>query len=485
MNWIDNNGEQQFGEFVIIQYGQFSIDIGAPNVKIEITATTSIPEFELIGVYEQVPFVSSALTINNKPLSENITLTAQDVNALSDTIKYGANLELSIDNTTYVVTAQLKDQDGNNIGTAQTIDLPLESVVINGSYDKINKKVILTLKNGSTVDFSVADLVSGLASQSALDITNTNVSELTIKVNNQDTIITNLSNNKVDKTTTINGKPLSGNIELNASDVGALPNTTQIPTVDSALSSTSTNPVQNKVIKTTLDTMYEVILSKASNSALETTNGNVSNVTQKAELALSKANSLETTVVGHTSSIKSLQDNKQSTLVSGTTIKTINGETLLGSGNIEIQASGDSITKSDLLDFIYPVGSIYMSVNNVSPQTFLGGTWSQITTDAYLKIVTSNAGVANGTSSAHKIPVSSMPSHNHSITPETHDHYIVSPNDTAGSGSYMAGRYNADRNDGYPSRSLTSGVKLTIGNKGDGGAYYPYYVGVYVWKRTA
>lgn len=29
---------------------------------------------------------------------------------------------------------------------------------------------------------------------------------------------------------------------------------------------------------------------------------------------------------------------------------------------------------SHLINMIYPVGSIYMSVNNVSPQTFLGGT---------------------------------------------------------------------------------------------------------------
>jgi len=29
-----------------------------------------------------------------------------------------------------------------------------------------------------------------------------------------------------------------------------------------------------------------------------------------------------------------------------------------------------------LLDLIYPIGSIYMSANNVSPQTFIGGTWA-------------------------------------------------------------------------------------------------------------
>ena len=31
--------------------------------------------------------------------------------------------------------------------------------------------------------------------------------------------------------------------------------------------------------------------------------------------------------------------------------------------------------KAKLRDFVYPVGSIYMSANNVSPQTFIGGNW--------------------------------------------------------------------------------------------------------------
>ena len=74
------------------------------------------------------------------------------------------SLDLSIDNSTYVITATLKNKSGKSLST-KTIDLPLESVVVNGSYDSTNKKVILTLKNGSTIDFSVADLVSGLQSE--------------------------------------------------------------------------------------------------------------------------------------------------------------------------------------------------------------------------------------------------------------------------------------------------------------------------------
>lgn len=98
----------------------------------------------------------------NKP---TIPSTAQEVSALPDTTKYGAALSLSIDGSTYVITATLRDQDGNTLGAAQTIDLPLESVVVGGSYDSTNKKVILTLKDGSTVEFSVADLIAGLQSE--------------------------------------------------------------------------------------------------------------------------------------------------------------------------------------------------------------------------------------------------------------------------------------------------------------------------------
>lgn len=109
--------------------------------------------------------VPTSRTINSKALTSNIILTSSDVGALPNSTKYGASISLSIDSSTYVVTAQLKDQDGNNLGNAQTIDLPLESVVVNGTYDNTTKKVILTLQNGSTIEFSVADLVSGLQTE--------------------------------------------------------------------------------------------------------------------------------------------------------------------------------------------------------------------------------------------------------------------------------------------------------------------------------
>ena len=98
-------------------------------------------------------------------VAETIPHNASDVNALPDTTKYGSSIIASINQSTFIITIQLKDQQGNNLGSAQTIDLPLESVVVDGTYDSINKKIILTLENGNTIDVPVGDLVAGLQSE--------------------------------------------------------------------------------------------------------------------------------------------------------------------------------------------------------------------------------------------------------------------------------------------------------------------------------
>lgn len=81
---------------------------------------------------------------------------------------YSHNFSFDIDPQTFVLTAQLLNGEGTALST-QTVDLPLESVVIGGSYDEETKEVALTLQSGSQVRFSVADLIDGLASQVALN----------------------------------------------------------------------------------------------------------------------------------------------------------------------------------------------------------------------------------------------------------------------------------------------------------------------------
>lgn len=84
----------------------------------------------------------------------------------------GSSIELTMNSSTYVVTLNLKNADGDTISTG-SIDLPIESVVVSGSYDSSTKEVVLTLQGGSTVRFSVADLVAGLVSTTDYATANT------------------------------------------------------------------------------------------------------------------------------------------------------------------------------------------------------------------------------------------------------------------------------------------------------------------------
>lgn len=73
----------------------------------------------------------------------------------------GSEIGMTIDPSTYVLTVTLYDQNTTPINTA-TVDLPLESMVVSGTYDSTTEEIVLTLQSGQTIRFSVASLVSGL-----------------------------------------------------------------------------------------------------------------------------------------------------------------------------------------------------------------------------------------------------------------------------------------------------------------------------------
>ena len=108
---------------------------------------------------EQDPTVPSWAKQQTKP-----SYNAQEVGALPNSTKYGSTIDLSMNSTTYVLTLSLKDQDGTVLNT-KTVDLPIESVVVSGRYDATNKKIVLTLQGGGTIDVPVGDLIAGLQTE--------------------------------------------------------------------------------------------------------------------------------------------------------------------------------------------------------------------------------------------------------------------------------------------------------------------------------
>lgn len=130
---------------------------------------------------------------------------------------------------------------------------------------------------------------------------------------------------------------------------------------------------------------------------------------------------------------------------------------------------GVSLNGKTILDLTYPISSLYISKENVSPASLFGGTWEQLTADAYFKIVSSNGGNLGGTSSDHRIPIASMPSHNHLLSLNIDNRWACWT--CAEGGMYV------------PQGGGT--WEYVTNNTGGGQSYYPYYYGVYAWIRIS
>ena len=200
----------------------------------------------------------------------------KDVNNLTHytlAVDSGSFIDLDINSTTYVVTLSLKNSSGTVI-SSDSIDLPLESVVVNGSYDSTNKKIVLTLQSGSTIDIPVGDLISGLQTE----ITSSN----------------KLASDLVDDTNQVN----------------KFVSTTE---------------------KNTWNAKQDVLVSGT----------NIKTINNESILGLGD---IDTSVswgdidgtLSDQSDLNSVFNSKQDALISGTNIKTINNESILGSGDISI-----------------------------------------------------------------------------------------------------------------------------------------------------
>lgn len=66
-----------------------------------------------------------------------------------------------------------------------------------------------------------------------------------------------------------------------------------------------------------------------------------------------------------------------------------------------------------LIDYIYPIGSIYMSVNATSPANLFGGSWTQLKDRFLLGAGSAYTAGSTGGAATHKLTVAEMPKHAH------------------------------------------------------------------------
>lgn len=124
-----------------------------------------------------------------------------------------------------------------------------------------------------------------------------------------------------------------------------------------------------------------------------------------------------------------------------------------------------------LFNMVYPVGSIYMSVNSANPSTLFGGTWVAWGSGKVPVGVDSNdtdfsSVEATGGEKKHTLTVQEMPSHTHDIKRGT----------TGGSSFGLSS--NEVENPPYATTTLAAGG-------GQAHNILQPYITCYMWKRTA
>lgn len=131
----------------------------------------------------------------------------------------------------------------------------------------------------------------------------------------------------------------------------------------------------------------------------------------------------------------------------------------------------------NLMDVVYPVGSVYLSISSTSPSSTIGGTWTQIK-GAVLAAYGANSFASSGNyGGSLKISVSQMPSHKHYA-----EKVFWKPKPS------LEGLDNTQTifADDALSSDVVSGVH-TYGSTSVGGGqnFLPYHYSIFVWRRTA
>lgn len=162
-------------------------------------------------------------------------------------------------------------------------------------------------------------------------------------------------------------------------------------------------------------------------------------------------------------------------------------------------------SKTETINAVYPVGSIYMSVNSTNPSTLFGGTWARLegrfligagtnmrtnTNAAFGSLAVGEPDFANGETGGqyyHKLGIDEMPEHNH----DTNDYTLVVNKNGERILTDMGAKCVGPTEE---ATNIVPNIKATknedgnaTGDSGGGKAHsnMPPYLAVYMWKRTA
>ncbi len=151
----------------------------------------------------------------------------------------------------------------------------------------------------------------------------------------------------------------------------------------------------------------------------------------------------------------------------------------------------DGTLRINLVDLVYPVGAIYISVTDVNPGSLIGGIWERIQEKFLLSCSSNYPAGSTGGEFSHTLTVQEIPSHNHTQNPHNHDYSKITTNGDS-FGIYGGGGKNgwglgiAGTNNNYGRFGI---VASTATNNPTGGGLAhnntPPYLAVYMFKRIS
>ena len=143
------------------------------------------------------------------------------------------------------------------------------------------------------------------------------------------------------------------------------------------------------------------------------------------------------------------------------------------------------------VDRLYPVGSIYMSVNSTDPHDLFGGTWEQIKDTFLLSAGDTYSAGATGGEATHQLLQAELPH----LTGKIQSRQAGGTNvlDTYPTGNSGVFKYTANGGNSWSNQiaglatATNANALIEYDNGGTDTAHnnMPPYLAVYVWKRTA